>query len=245
MLSCCVGHFPDGTSFSARIQRPRFILEACGNPSSLAEIGEQLAWLASALQLSPGENRPFSCTPFIYGIYQSMSPSRLSKSSLSAALTYRIEFGIEEVEKSDDSASCECWHDMFLNPMIVEGYPIPSRVESKTGMEIPLHLMAGLARSEQVDQFNGKIFIKGFSTLLVPTKRIGDMLLWHLLYKKDGSRISYPDSAVPHAGDISGLDLARLQHVLGWCSEAEFYSGKRHQDCRSYDANVSCRFCPG
>ncbi|KAH6971155.1 hypothetical protein BKA56DRAFT_678283 [Ilyonectria sp. MPI-CAGE-AT-0026] len=219
------GHFPDGTSFSARIQRPRFILEACGNPSSLAEIGEQLAWLASALQPSPGENGPFSCTPFIRYMNPSMSPPRLSKSSVSAAVTYKIGFSIEEVEKSVGGASCECWHDMFLNPMIVQGYPIPSRVESKTGMEIPLHIMAGLARSEQVDQFNGKTLIKGFSTLLVPTKRIGDMLLWHLLYTKDGSRISYPDSVVPHAGDISGLDLASLQHVLGWCSEAEFYSG--------------------
>lgn len=245
MLSCSLGHSSDGTSFSARIQRPRFILEACGNPGSLAEIGEQLAWLASALQPSPGGNGPFSCTPFISDILKSIFPSRPSESPVSARLTYKIGFSIDAVQKSVDTASCQCWHDMFLNPMIVKGYPIPSRVESNTGMEIPLNVMAGLARSEQVDRFNGKTFIKGFSTLLVPAKRIGDMLLWHLLYKKDGSRISYLDSTATHAEDVSSLDLGSLQHVLGWCSEAQFYSGKSRPDCRSIVANVWRRFCAG
>jgi hypothetical protein len=93
-------------------------------------------------------------------------------------------------------------------------------------MEIPFKMMAGLARSDQVDYFNGKIFIKGFSTLLIPTRRSGDTLFWHLVYKKDGGRISYLESAVTHAENISNLNLTGLRHVLGWCSEAEFYAGR-------------------
>jgi hypothetical protein len=141
-------------------------------------------------------------------------------------VTYRFESHFDDVELSPNTTNGKCWQGMFLNPIVVKGYPIPFRTKAGTGMEIPLNMMAGLARSEQVDVFNRKTLIKGFSTLLVLTKRTENTIFWHLIYNKDGSRISYLQSAVTHAENVTNVDLGSLRHVLGWCSEAKFYAGR-------------------
>lgn len=53
-------------------------------------------------------------------------------------------------------------------------------------------------------------------------------LCWHLLYNKDGNRISYLDNAVPHAENVSAFDLEKARHVFGWCSEVKYYAGRNH-----------------
>lgn len=115
---------------------------------------------------------------------------------------------------------------MFRNPVLVKGYPIPNRAEWHTGLEIPLNVMAGLARGDQLDRFNERVYIKGFSTLLIPTRQRGDILSWHMIYNRDGSRISFLDDSMDQEQHIGHLDFSSLRHVLGWCSEARFYAGK-------------------
>lgn len=139
-----------------------------------------------------------------------------------------LGFRIEEFLQSSDlnPANGQCWHDMFRNPVVTKGYPIPRRTSRNTGLDIPLNIMAGLARTRRVDHFNNKIFLKGFSTMLVPTERNEDTLYWHLIYKKDGSRISYLDGSVSHEQHIKTLELENIRHVVGWCSEANFYAGR-------------------
>jgi hypothetical protein len=66
---------------------------------------------------------------------------------------------------------------MFRNPVVAKGYLILSRSESSIGLEILLNMMAGLARTQHANTFNGKLFIKGFSTMLVLMKHSGDLLI--------------------------------------------------------------------
>ena len=115
---------------------------------------------------------------------------------------------------------------MFVDAVVVKGYPILSRAEAGTGMEVPLNIMAGLARTDQLDQFGGATFIKGFSSLLIPVKKNKDSIVWHLIYNSDGSRISYLHKILSHIGLVTTLDLGNFRHILGWCAEAEFYAGK-------------------
>jgi nucleoside phosphorylase len=93
---------------------------------------------------------------------------------------------------------------------------------------MPLSMMGKLAQTEKIDIFNRKIFIKGFSTMLVPTETHEDLLIWHLLYEKDGGRISYLDSHDIHAGSISISTLEASRHILGWCSEIRYNAGEDH-----------------
>ncbi|KAI1259985.1 hypothetical protein F5Y18DRAFT_406994 [Xylariaceae sp. FL1019] len=217
--------FPDGTQISARFKETRFVLEAFGNPFSIAEIGEQLAWLATAFRPSPSESELVCCTPFISSLQKLSKPTHQPGSLSSSAIWCTFGFKTDQSDLSHHDLGGQCWHNLFLNPIVVKGYPVRSRAESGTGLEIPLNMMAGLARAENVSTFGQKTLIKGFSTLLIPIKRNGDTLVWHLVYHHDGSRISYLDGVHTSAQSVSSLHLASLRHVLGWCSDAEFYAG--------------------
>lgn len=203
------------------------MVEAFGVSASIAEIGELFAWLGAALRASPRQNGLIYCVPFIRKMVQNSATVQTSELQPSSTnITYEIDFVMENVPQSLPSANGQCWHDIFKNPAVVKGYPIPRRTEWNTGLEISLNIMAGLARTRRLDQFKTKLYIKSFSTMLVPTKKIEDMLIWHLLYKKDGGRISYLDDSVNQEQHIGRLDLESFRHILGWCSEARLYAGR-------------------
>ncbi|KAH6884868.1 hypothetical protein B0T10DRAFT_409451 [Thelonectria olida] len=216
----------DGTTLRAFISRRKFFVEAVGVAISIAEAGEQLAWLGAALRTSPRESGLVQCTPVIANILQSQVMPRESSNQLSSTdITCEIQFTIEDIPQPLSTANGQCWHGIFRNPVVVKGYPIPQRQEWNTGLEMSLNIMAGLARTKRVDRFNERVCIKGFSTMLVLTKRNEDVNCWHLVYNEDGSRISYLDKRVDQQQDTGCLDLENRRHVLGWCSEAKFYAG--------------------
>jgi hypothetical protein len=207
------------------------MVEICGDTASVIEVGEQLAWLGAALRISQRQEGVVYCTPQILDLPQDSTFLHQFKSRpLSADLLFcQIGFPQEDIPGSPEPMNGRCWHDVFRNPVIVRGYPIRQRVEYSTGLEMPLNIMAGLVQTQQVDRFKDKIYIKGFSNMLILTRRNEDSLYWHLVYNKDGSRISYLDAygyKVEQAGGIAQSELESLRHVLGWCSEAKFYAGK-------------------
>jgi hypothetical protein len=134
----------------------------------------------------------------------------------STDITREIGFTMEEVRQPLSTANGQCWHDIFRNPVVVRGYSIPKRIQWSTGLEISLNIMAGLAQAQRVDRFDDKIYIKGLSTMLIPTRRNEDILCWHLVYNKDGGRISYLDGDLDQERHITRLNLEDFRHVLGW-----------------------------
>lgn len=112
------------------------------------------------------------------------------------------------------------------------GFPIPYRSRQGTGLEIPLNILAGAVHASRVDAFRDKLFIKGFSSLLIPTEHIRDQnqILWHLRYNVRGDRISYLDGIESHVGHITLTDLESSRHILGWCSDARCYAGRSSYD---------------
>jgi hypothetical protein len=201
-----------------------FVVEAYGTGDSVAEIGQQFAWLGSALRSSPYDNGISYCTPSISPIYSALQP--LDMTSSWPEIICKINFTVQKEEVQYDPDNGQCWHNMFRNPVVVRGYPILRRSEQNTGLEIPLNMMARLAQTKLANIFNGKLFIKGFSIMLIPTKHARDLVIWHLLYNKYGNRISYLENTVPHAENVSIFDLEKNRHILGWCSEVKTYAGR-------------------
>lgn len=111
----------------------------------------------------------------------------------------------------------QCWHHLFRNPTVVMGFPIPYRSRQGTGLEIPLNILAGLVQANQVDFFNNKLVIKGFSSFLIPSEYIKDQgqIMWHLRYNMHGDRISYLDSIGAQVRHITLADLESSRHILG------------------------------
>lgn len=204
------------------------MVDVTGIEDSIAEIGEQLAWLGSALRSSPHDSKISYCTPFL----NSASVENASSLTLQAAYITKVSFFIDfrfvdEEHGGPPSPIGQCWHHLFRNPIVVTGFPIPYRSRQGTGLEIPLNVLAGLVQAKQIDVFGGRLFIKGFSSLLIPTEYIRDQgqMIWHLLYNSNGERISYLDGIEAHAGHILLADLEMSRHIIGWCSDARCYAG--------------------
>lgn len=195
-------------------------VDAHGTAACVAEIGEQFAWLASALRSSPFPQEIAYSRPFIDGI-------QIGHATYEET-TYVCKIGVELREGNSDSETTngECWHGLFGGPVVVEGFPIPRRLEEETlGLEIPLNIMASLAQAHRVGSFGGKTVLKGFTTMLLPMKRTKDIVTWHLVQSRNGERISYLEADNFQTADIQMPELEKSRHVLGWCPEMRLYAG--------------------
>ncbi|KAH6648607.1 hypothetical protein BKA67DRAFT_661569 [Truncatella angustata] len=208
---------PSKLLLTASIDVPRVIVGLSGLPDFAAEVGEQLAWLSAALRPSPGDPSGVYCTPYVDSIVP-----RFDKAMI---FDCNIKCRFEAIGETSSMTNGQCWHHMFKQLVIARGFPIPRRLKTSTGLELPLNMMAALTRSRYINTFNSKVFIKGFSTMLVPTKRSDDTLLWHLLYNEDPhTHISYLSCNIEHA-DVKLTDVEKCRHVLGWCVDAVCNTG--------------------
>lgn len=221
------GQLPDGSSLCVLIIESTFIAEGTGVANSIAEIGEIIAWIAAALRIPSSQSELCCCTPVITNVARRGTTPYLSRLPPQPHdILCKIGFEIDDRRQAPNAVNGQCWHAIFNNPVVVKGYPIPDRAKWGTGLEIPLNVLAGLARTCRIDTFNHKLYIKGFSTMLVPTTRDKDILCWHLIFNKDGNRISYLDDFLDQEQPVGHLDLESVRHVVGWCSEAKLYAGE-------------------
>ncbi|KAK7221461.1 hypothetical protein V2G26_009464 [Clonostachys chloroleuca] len=215
----------DGTTLRVYVRNSKFLAEIHGLAATIAEIGEQLAWLGAAMKTPPEQSGLFCCTPTISILQNNSALSQSQAQPRSTSIGFKIEIEMEKIPISLDTDG-KCWQAVFKTPVIVRGYPIPQRDEWNTGLEIPLDIMARLAQALEIQQFNDKVCLKGFSTMLVPIRRSGDILFWHLLFKRDGSQISYSENDLDQEQEVTRLDLLESnRHVLGWCSRAKIVIG--------------------
>jgi len=208
-----------------------YLIVAHGDPYTIPEFIEQIAWLAAALRISPPQETPVIMSPRITtlsveastGIY----PNRITISS-------RLTFEIQDSEPPAVSVKGTCWTKLFTNPVIVSGYPILRKPTPAAGLEASLGIMTSLLQARQVVLLENRIIMKGFDTLLVATEFImdGNLIMWHAYNSsKPGKRISYFD---PRIEEITSKErdlpllrsLKNCRHVIGWCSEATDFCGK-------------------
>lgn len=207
-----------------------------GPAYSIAEVGEELAWLNAALNNSPVDQGIISLHPVC-------EVNRVNRGVLAQG-THTIQIKRCKLSYSMglilpvpplESSAGKCWMGLFRNPALVRGYPVPQRAIPKTGIEMPLDMMAELVNTRKITTFDGRIYLKGFSTLLTPTKRHKDTIFWHMTFNKTGSYIPYSDSrakelAKQYPPGLSTRDLESCRHIVGWCANVE---------------NVTGRNCPG
>ncbi|KAH7129073.1 hypothetical protein EDB81DRAFT_888840 [Dactylonectria macrodidyma] len=214
-----------GSRISLFLRESQLVCEVIGTRGYLTEIGEQLAWLGAALQ--PGSSlEGVSCSlPVVERC--SVATSNLVSQSASSArgLCYKMTFRVEDLDQQLAPLNGQCWHNLFRNPVLVQGYPIRNRPQNDTGLEISLKVMASLAQAQYLNMFCSRPIIKGFSTILYPSYQSGDLLIWHLVYNEDGGHISFLRGVTCYTLSVSIPEIERSRHILGWCSEAKLYAG--------------------
>jgi hypothetical protein len=105
--------------------------------------------------------------------------------------------------------------------------------DQEPGLEISLSTLAALVGTRRLVVFCGKVFLQGFCTMVVPTKYTRGTVHWHVLFNKEGSRISFTD---PRVGEvIKDFDLLKhltlsgdenARHIVGWYENVRSYAGK-------------------
>ena len=219
MLIQCIVENSEGTVIKVHIENSSTVIEATGSAMALAELGEQLAWLGAACRQAKGDQLSY-CTPVLE-----------VKGGLTGYFTMKyIETCLDADADDSPKGDGTCWHAIFRNPTIVPGYPMLARTKKEKGLEIPLNMMASLIEAAHATDFDGGILIKGFSSILIPTARIENSILWHLEYKEDGSRMAYCTgnercltSPGPDSVDLSLLKVSR--NFLGWAPSAILRAG--------------------
>ena len=100
-------------------------------------------------------------------------------------------------------------------------------MSQEMGLELSLDLMLALTRTFWAAVYDGVLLLKGFNTMLTPTLKTGDSVVWHLTVDKSGDRLSYNDgvgSSCLHTVGEAIFDGAR--HFVGWTTSANLLVGK-------------------
>ncbi|KAH7026264.1 uncharacterized protein B0I36DRAFT_248435 [Microdochium trichocladiopsis] len=238
-LNCFLGLLKDGSSFSQSVgtdgistismsfQSGRLTSISRGTRAFVTEISEQLVWLESAMQnhgeadnvwpvLSGFEYLPKQSTEEDVGSV-TPSASRLSYITAVSCGPFRVV--------ATEPGEGQCWHALFRSVPIVQGFPIPKRLEHESGLELSLDLMASWAQARYFNVFRQTPMIKGFSSLLYPTKQSAGSTTWHLRFNEDGSHISFMEGISCYAPTLDIPAVSQGRHILGWCKKAEFYAG--------------------
>jgi hypothetical protein len=207
----------DETYIEAKIKGDKFFVTTTGIRDSIIEVAQQFAWLGTALRLSPLETGIALYRPFLTSEARSSEPG--------IDMFCKIDFTMIGSSISERTLPGQCWHDMFRNPVMATGFPISMKHKHALGIEMPLNMMAELVGSHRVIEFHGSVYIKGFSTMLVATMLEANLLTWHYVFKTNGERISYLDSALEDAFEVNLLQSDRIRHVVGWSPHCRYYAG--------------------
>jgi hypothetical protein len=210
-------------------QRSSHVHAVIAGPMFLTmEIGEQLAWLGSICRKGLFLDEPTLVRPII-----SQSGS---KGALGIGIALDIGFEYSTIVQHTGSIDDCCWLKLFHNCCIADGVSVSTRQEEEKGLELPFSLMATLGGFDRVANYAGQLVLKGFEALFVPMRKSGGSIVWHLLTKPNGRRISYnamyalskqPDTTV------CMQDLYDSRHFLGWVSNASQHAGNHSNSCTS------------
>jgi hypothetical protein len=201
-------------------------VETVGTARSIADIGSQLGWLATTLSSFHPKGVISFCHPEISGFN-----AHVNEDGFDNTFVCRVNTEIEHLKDNLPSANGQCWYRLFNNPVVVTGYPIKPRKDSlvEAGLELPFDMMATLSECQFMTTWGGKTVIKGFSSMLIPTKAQDNVISWHLIVSEAGKRLPYRDDRVSKGISIAPRILPKFRHILGWCSEAQNDIGKSHR----------------
>ncbi|KAF1846467.1 uncharacterized protein K460DRAFT_417538 [Cucurbitaria berberidis CBS 394.84] len=148
--------------------------------ASGTELCEQLSWLGSAFISSPMLTGVVHTSPYI------------DHAKVGHILRVRIKFKdtLPHENRYPQESISSCWHAMFCNPTVVEGFPVLARDDNEQGLQLPFSMLHTLAEVQYLTCYNGTMILKGLCTLLVPTRKSDRSVTWHFLHNDDGTENS-------------------------------------------------------
>lgn len=230
MLKRLPALLPDGTQITMRIGDTRLETIVFGLSETAVEVAEQLSWLGSALRPSPYERGLALCKPFIVvdpGKTTDTEVTRASQTTQTSGISFLITFGFTALDKTSSEPGY-CWSTMFRNTVIVHGFPIPHRASPDLGLEASIDVLAKMMIANSVEDFDERLYIKGFSSMLVATNMRDGLMSWHHAYNSEGGRISFSDVHDGPFTKCSFSDIESARHIVGWSPKIKYNGGESH-----------------
>lgn len=171
-----------------------------------------LAWLAAALQFSRGDA--------VESAQAELYPSPAKWRNQTLDFTFVVNVSTSRLK----STSVSCWHDLFCDMVVVDGFEASNDEPKATtgrGLEVPLSMMATLGGAYHVTEYGGGLVIKGFSSMFVPISSDADHVQWHYLSDNDGDRLPFDQADIqcPNRAmlaDVTWDDIVNKTCYLGW-----------------------------
>ena len=203
-------------------------VEVCGSRSSIMEIGEQLAWFGGTMRSSPFAGVALSSAyvdthDLTQEEQDGLNHAGFQEDSTVLNIKFALHEGTADSKRYNEG---RCWHNLFRNPVVVQGFPIFQRHSLSPGLEIPLNLMAALVGTARAHAFDDTMIIKGFSSMLVPTKRSENLTIWHVVFHADSTHVSYTERGSSSLRSTNFEELQTSRHIIGWCANVKGCTGR-------------------
>ncbi|TVY88680.1 hypothetical protein LAWI1_G006923 [Lachnellula willkommii] len=217
------GHLSGLRLESSFLPGAKLTVGVTGTRDVIIEVAQQLAWLGTALRTSQYDRVARSeCQ-----IYPQMSNRETFR--------FGIKFSVHPLLEEEKS----CWHGLFFDPVIAYGFPINIRNHGQ-GLEIPIRMMSAIVGASQAVEFDGGLLLKGFSSMLVPLKRVGSSVQWHYIRNEDDSRLPYweVDNQCPGRALLNDVDydaLTTTRAFVGWWSTTTTHLGTADTNYHNID----------
>ena len=218
-----------GANIEGAIVNSKVCFEVSGNVDAIAEIGQQLTWMGSIFRPALQRGTVYECLASMTDLgCHTTKPqggflnANLAKVSKSWSCTIRYELN----EATTKTLPGNCWHNLFEYPLIAQGFPIARREDTIQGLEMSLGMMLALCSAQHVVEHDGKIIIKGFSSMLYLSKYEPGASIWHFSNHTNGQHISYSEAT--SGAELSEANIHQViqdRHFVGWCLESTYGIG--------------------
>jgi hypothetical protein len=205
---------PDKTALGAFLDDSGIDIWVTGPAYSIAERGEQLAWLVAALQ--PHNLDPVvHSTPIITG-YESDK-----ETSTDQLYQYHWSLGYNHKSFSTTAALTLLRRMQFMSSSsIVRGFPTVRRPDGFPGVEVPPEILSDLVRPLNLKITDGHVLLKGRRAALELVRKTTGVLFWHVLFS--APVCSCRPHVLPEHSDrelhlINVTELQHYRHILGDC----------------------------
>ena len=222
-----LGCFADGMELEIDLRLQKGSVVARGTHAALNELSEQLAWLGCAFQPSPVSFGICYTSPNIVVLKDVHSSSPIP--SITAQLGFVT---LSQDHGLSTDADGTCWHALFRNSVVADGFPILARHENEQGLELPLDMMSILAEARFATHYDRTLILKGHCTMLVPTRRTERSVTWHFIVNEGGKRLPYYSFRERCPGWIGTdkvntnlLEDDNIRHFVGWASKITRHLG--------------------
>ncbi|KAF7548851.1 hypothetical protein G7Z17_g6780 [Cylindrodendrum hubeiense] len=235
---------PDNTKIRAGINGFGLVVHAMGSAHSIAECGEQLAWLGAALQPSHRDHVLHS-TPYLVAIPSppmehianfmtkefalcANDPSNPNTKMIPGQDFWEGEFCHQhwaiafENEAKPEALVCGNLLRDISQPVIVQGFPSRRRPELCLGIELSTGILFGIIRSSSLKSEHGRLFLRGSEYVIGLVKTTEDMIVWHIFSSLNSVCICNLHPISKDATlDINLAQLWHYRHVIEPCTSAE------------------------